>query len=182
MLILHVFLYKQITNTIDSACQIIFAVSYIMVSLSHAIMLRKLEMGLAWVVFVLVVTCLGDVGAYFAGRFLGKHQLAPTISPAKTIEGLGGAFAGALVGMVVIKLIFPDLPTCSVLIPLSLCIAAAGSLGDLGDSAIKRRLKIKYFGSIMPGHGGVMDRADSLILSFPTTFYFLLFSGHVALK
>jgi phosphatidate cytidylyltransferase len=174
VLLVHLFLYEKIQQTVESASQMIFAVGYVIVPLSHAILIRRLDLGVPWIFFVMVVICLGDAGAYFVGRSYGKHRFSGKVSPSKTVEGLGGGVSGNLLGMVVSRLLFPELPAFEVLLVLTLLLALAGPLGDLSASAIKRRLAIKDFGSIMPGHGGVMDRADSLIFAFPTTYYFLL--------
>ncbi len=110
-------------------------------------------------------TYLTDTGAYFCGRFFGRHKLNERISPKKTIEGsVGGWFAGAAVSFVFGYFYVPELPflflcLTSVLMPL------AGQLGDLAFSAIKRHDGIKDFGNIFPGHGGVLDRIDSLIFN-----------------
>jgi phosphatidate cytidylyltransferase len=178
VVLLHLLLYNVIENTVESVSQMIFAPAYAVVPLCHAILLGKLEAGIAWVFFVLVVVCLGDAGAYFAGKYAGKHRFSAKVSPSKTIEGLVGGVGGNFVGMLIMKLVQPDLPALSVLTQLTLLLAVAGPFGDLCASAVKRRLAIKDFGSLMPGHGGVMDRADSLILAFPTAFYFLILAGH----
>lgn len=174
VLVIHLFLYETIDRTVDSASQMIFAVLYVIVPLSHAILVRRLDLGVTWVLFIMLVICLGDAGAYFVGRAYGRRRFWEKVSPSKTVEGLGGGVAGNLLGMAVSKALFPELPALGILLALTLLLAIAGPLGDLIASAIKRRLAIKDYGSIMPGHGGVMDRADSLILAFPTTYYFLL--------
>jgi len=181
-IIIHLFVYHRIERSVESASQMIFALAYVIAPLSHAILLRRLEMGVAWIFFVLLVVCLGDTGAYFAGRFLGKHPLWPSVSPSKTVEGLGGCLVGGLLGMLVVKTVFPGLPSIQTLLFLTVALVVAGPLGDLCASMIKRKLDIKDFGSIMPGHGGVMDRADSLILAFPVTYYFLLLLSNSAPK
>lgn len=84
--------------------------------------------------------------------------------------------------MLAVKTVFPGLPSIQALLFLTVALAVAGPLGDLCASMIKRKLDIKDFGSIMPGHGGVMDRADSLILAFPVTYYFLLLLSNSAPK
>ncbi len=180
VLLIHLFLYERIERTVDSASQMLFAIMYVIVPLSHAILVRRLDLGVPWILFIMVVICLGDAGAYFVGRSYGKHRFSAKVSPSKTVEGLGGGVAGNLLGMMASKLLFPELPTFEVLLVLTLLLAIAGPLGDLIASAIKRRLAIKDYGSIMPGHGGVMDRADSLILAFPTTYYFLLAAHSVS--
>ncbi|MEW6349522.1 MAG: phosphatidate cytidylyltransferase [Thermodesulfobacteriota bacterium] len=179
VLILHLALYHVIENTIESTAEMVLALAYVAVPLSHAVALRKLDEGIGWVFFVLLTICLGDVGAYFTGRYLGRHRITPNVSPGKTLEGLGGVLLGSFAGMLVIKLVFPGLPDLvRVLVPLTVALAVVGPLGDLLASAIKRKVGIKDYGSIFPGHGGVMDRADSLILAIPVTFYYLVLFGY----
>lgn len=177
IVILHLVLYSLIENTVDSAGQMLLVSTYAVVPLAHAVLLGRLYMGAGWVFFVLVVTCLGDVGAYFAGKYLGKHRLAPAVSPGKTIEGLFGGVAGNFVGMLIAEAVLVDLASLPVLVQATLLLAVLGPVGDLCASALKRRLAIKDFGSFMPGHGGIMDRADSLILAFPAVYYFLTLTG-----
>jgi phosphatidate cytidylyltransferase len=173
----HLFFYNVIENTIESASQIIFACGYLVVPLSHAISLSRMDYGNIWIIFCLVVVCLGDAGAYFGGKYLGRRRLSTHVSPSKTIEGLIGGFGGNLLGMLLMKLIAPNLAPLWALFQLSVIIAVVAPIGDLCASALKRRLGIKDFGSIIPGHGGVLDRADSLIPAIPTVFYFVVLSG-----
>lgn len=113
-----------------------------------------------------------DTGAYFAGRAFGKHKLAPGISPGKTVEGLiGGLVAAAAFGALATVWFFPELPF-QFSIPLAILMAAVGVLGDLAESAMKRGSKAKDAASILPGHGGLLDRLDSLLLSAPILYYF----------
>jgi len=177
IVILHLILYGLIENTVDSAGQMLLVCMYAVVPLGHAVLLGRLVMGAGWVFFVLAVICLGDVGAYFGGKYLGKHRLAPAISPGKTIEGLFGGIAGSFVGMLIAEALLPGMADLGTLVRATLLLAVLGPVGDLCASALKRRLAIKDFGSIMPGHGGIMDRADSLILAFPALFYFLTLTG-----
>lgn len=113
-----------------------------------------------------------DTGAYFAGRAFGKHKLAPTISPGKTVEGLvGGLVAAAAFAALATFWFFPELPyQCS--IPLAIAMATVGVLGDLAESAMKRGSKTKDAANILPGHGGILDRLDSLLLNAPILYYF----------
>lgn len=177
VLLIHLLLYRRIENTVESASEMVFALTYVMIPLCHAILLRKLEHGVAWIFFVLFVACLGDVGAYFAGKRFGKRHFASHVSPSKTVEGLGGCLAGGIVGMLIVKTAAPALPGYATLLPLAVLLAIVGPTGDLFASMIKRRIGIKDFGGIMPGHGGIMDRADSLILAMPVAYYFILAVG-----
>ncbi|MDA8407945.1 MAG: CDP-archaeol synthase [Deltaproteobacteria bacterium] len=174
---IHLFFYNVIENTIESTSQIIFACAYLVVPLAHAISLSRMDNGNIWIIFSLVVVCLGDAGAYFGGKYLGRRRLSTHVSPSKTIEGLIGGFVGNLLGMLLMKLIAPNLAPLWALFELSVIIALVAPMGDLCASALKRRLEIKDFGSIMPGHGGVLDRADSIIPAIPTVFYFVVLSG-----
>ena len=113
-----------------------------------------------------------DTGAYFAGRALGKHKLAPEISPGKTWEGLiGGLIAAAAFAALATYWFFPELPY-RFSIPLAMVMAGVGVLGDLAESAMKRGSNTKDAASILPGHGGLLDRLDSLLLNAPILYYF----------
>ena len=113
-----------------------------------------------------------DTGAYFAGRAFGKHKLAPVISPGKTVEGLmGGLIAAAAFAALATFWFFPELPY-QYSIPLAVVMAGIGVLGDLAESAMKRGSKTKDAATILPGHGGLLDRLDSLLLNAPVLYYF----------
>lgn len=116
-----------------------------------------------------------DIGAYFFGRAFGKHKLAPSISPGKTVEGLIGGLLFAAAGAAVATLtFFQELPF-QWSIPLGLVLAGVGVLGDLAESAMKRGSKTKDAASILPGHGGFLDRLDSLLFGAPILYYFARF-------
>lgn len=122
--------------------------------------------------FFFLVLMGSDTGAYFAGRAFGKHKLAPAISPGKTVEGLiGGLIAAAAFAALSTFWFFPELPY-QFSIPLAMVMAAVGVLGDLAESAMKRGSKTKDAASILPGHGGLLDRLDSLLLNAPILYYF----------
>lgn len=116
-----------------------------------------------------------DIGAYFAGKALGKHKLAPGISPGKTVEGLiGGILAGAGFGALATFWFFPELPY-KWSVPLAAVMAVVGVLGDLAESAMKRGAGAKDAASTLPGHGGFLDRLDSLLFNAPILYYFANF-------
>lgn len=125
--------------------------------------------------FFFVVIFGSDSGAYFAGRAFGKHKLAPSISPGKTVEGLiGGLVAAAGFAALCTFMFFPELPY-KFSIPLAAVMAVVGVLGDLTESAMKRGSKTKDAASILPGHGGLLDRLDSLLFNAPILYYFARF-------
>lgn len=122
--------------------------------------------------FFFAVIFGSDSGAYFAGRAFGKHKLAPAISPGKTIEGLiGGLLAAAVIAAACSWLFFPELNVWFA-IGLGTVMAAVGVLGDLAESAMKRGSGTKDAANILPGHGGLLDRLDSLLLNAPILYYF----------
>ncbi|MCW2277907.1 phosphatidate cytidylyltransferase [Heliophilum fasciatum] len=141
--------------------------------LSYLLLLRQFPQGEWTVLLTFLLTWATDTGAYFAGRFLGRHRLAPRVSPKKTWEGsIGGALLASLVAMVCGPLWFPQIDVLSWAIA-ALIISALGQFGDLVESALKRMAGIKDSGTILPGHGGVLDRFDSTLWTAPAMYYFL---------
>ena len=125
--------------------------------------------------FFFLVIFGSDAGAYFAGKALGKHKLVPTISPGKTVEGLiGGIIAAAAFGALSTFWFFPELPH-QFSIPLAIVMAIVGVLGDLAESAMKRGSGAKDAATVLPGHGGLLDRLDSLLFNAPILYYFARF-------
>lgn len=121
--------------------------------------------GGTWVVLAMALAWGSDTGAYFAGRFFGKRKLAPAISPAKTVEGAIGGLAASVFFAVIGSLFFlPELPLAHA-IPLAIVANALGQAGDLAESLIKRSTGVKDSGSILPGHGGLLDRIDALMFT-----------------
>lgn len=154
----------------------IFASAFISLTMSTLLYLNRTggKHGLFYVVLTLCGAWLADSGAYFAGTFLGKHKLCPNISPKKTVEGLiGGVITNGLIfvilGLGYTKLIASDDITANyiLLFILGMICALLGLLGDLSASLLKRQTGIKDYGNIMPGHGGVMDRFDSVLFVAP---------------
>lgn len=135
---------------------------------------RNLSDGAWWVVCALVVTWMNDTTAYFAGRFLGKHKLYEAVSPKKTVEGAVGGLAGSVLGAVLAHFWF--LPSLELVpgIVLALIAGALGQAGDLGESLLKRSFGVKDSGAIVPGHGGILDRVDALMLTAAVTFLYTL--------
>ena len=148
-------------------------------------MFRYEEHGVFFIVYTLVTTWMADGGAYFAGTFFGKHKLSPEISPKKTWEGFVGgvicsALSGALCGFgyeLLDRIALGGESTLRVNIPIlaatGFFVAWLGLLGDLSMSLLKRQCGVKDFGNILPGHGGVMDRFDSVVFTAP--FVYLVF-------
>lgn len=124
--------------------------------------------GPVWVVFLLLLVWGADTGAYFAGRAWGRHRLAPRISPGKTWEGvIGGAVAALVVGLGFVAWMDPVRPAWPILALLAAVVIAVSVLGDLFESLLKRQQGVKDSGALLPGHGGLLDRVDSLTAAAP---------------
>ncbi len=155
----------------QAVCTAVFAGLAVPYLLGALIRLRVMENGKFFIIAAFVLTMLPDSGAYFVGRALGKHKLCPVISPHKTVEGaLGGAAAG-VIGMLLYGLILQlgfdfkvNYLLCAV---YGILGAGASMLGDLGFSVIKRQARIKDYGNLLPGHGGILDRFDSTTVVAP---------------
>jgi phosphatidate cytidylyltransferase len=145
-------------------------VLYVGLLLPHFIWLQRLDGGPGWVAFVIAVGMAGDTGGYFVGRSWGRRRLIPRVSPGKTVEGAFGILLGSVLGGVFANLFFLHGRTWSEILSLALIMGVIGQLGDLSESVMKRSFGAKESGWIFPGHGGVLDRIDSLL--FPVTFVY----------
>ncbi|MFD1774408.1 phosphatidate cytidylyltransferase [Paenibacillus rhizophilus] len=134
--------------------------------------------GLFWTFLLLCCIWGSDAGAYFVGRAWGKAKLWPAISPNKTVEGAVGGVIIAMAIAIVFALISPDLLTFGRAMIIGLATAVVGQLGDLVQSAYKRTYGIKDSGSLLPGHGGILDRCDSWIIVFPFVHILMLIPYH----
>jgi len=148
---------------------------YIPLSLATIVLLRNGSDGVAWVFFLLFIVFSGDVGAFYAGRFFGRRKLSPTISPGKTVEGaIGGLLTSIVVGFGFHLIFLPHLNPVAVL-GLLICVNSAAQAGDLFESELKRAAGVKDSGSILPGHGGILDRIDALLFAAPVAWIFKTF-------
>jgi phosphatidate cytidylyltransferase len=146
--------------------------------LSYWLSLRGLGDGRSWVYLAILTTFANDTGAFFIGRATGKHKLAPTISEGKTREGaIGGlicAVLGALIVAAVLNLISPfDFKYWQIIL-IGLIIGLFAQLGDLVESLLKRNMEVKESGNLLPGHGGILDRFDSLIFVGAVVYYYVI--------
>lgn len=131
--------------------------------------------GPGFVVLTLMLSWLSDTGAYFAGRFLGKHKLYEAVSPKKTVEGAIGGLFGSVGGAVLGSFFYlKSLPVVHGVV-LGLVAGALGQLGDLGESLLKRSTGVKDSGGIVPGHGGILDRVDALLVTASLTYLYVVF-------
>ncbi len=155
-----------------------FSLVYGVLFIMHLSYIRMMDHGKALVIFAFLGAWMPDTFAFFAGRFFGKHKLIPQVSPKKTIEGSVGAVLGAVITFMAYGLILQFGLGYTVnylwLALLSLACGVVSQFGDLAASVIKRECGKKDFGNLIPGHGGMLDRIDSLVFIAPLIYYFLL--------
>jgi len=148
------------------------SVLYVGLLPSSAVAVRGLENGVLWVIGLLGVTYLGDVGAYFSGRAFGKHKLAPRLSPKKTIEGVIGGYVVS-VGAFTTFVLLTGIGGIALALTVGFAANTVGIIGDLAASSIKRAAGVKDSGRFLAGHGGVLDRIDSVLFSLPVGYLLL---------
>jgi phosphatidate cytidylyltransferase len=158
--------------TFDEAGFMILASVYVGFGFHYFMYARFLDNGLALIFFLLILIWATDSGAYFAGRSFGRHKLWPEISPKKTIEGSLGGIALAYIAGLIFVMVVPVFDSLWTVILVILTVSVAGQLGDLVESAFKRHYAVKDSGHVLPGHGGILDRFDSLIFVMPILYLF----------
>lgn len=153
----------------------LFGLIYITIPSLLVVMIYSLRKG-EWILFfILSIVWIGDTGAYVIGSRLGRHKLYPAVSPKKTIEGsLGSLIFSILASLVLTGYLLPEITLADALL-LGLGISVASQLGDLSESLIKRRAGVKDSGNLFPGHGGMLDRIDSLLFAVPFVYFYLWF-------
>lgn len=176
-IILILLIYTVIVKnryTFDHAAFSVLAALYVGIGFYYFIETRIV--GIEYVVYALMVIWTTDSGAYFVGRKLGKRKLWPEISPNKTVEGFFGGILSAVVFACVFQYFYAIASTYVILIAVTIIASIFGQLGDLVESALKRHYAIKDSGKLLPGHGGILDRFDSLLFVLPL-LHFLHFVG-----
>ena len=169
--------FRFITNIFDTFSRYVLGLFYVGFLMSHLILLWKLPEGPSWLIVLSSITAGSDSGAYYCGRIFGRTKLCPNISPKKTIEGVvGGVAAG-----IALAVFFASFLLTSVnwlfLILISALLVGVGIVGDLTESVMKRGTNIKDSGTIFSGHGGMLDRMDSILLAGPFLYYLLLMAS-----
>ena len=144
---------------------------YLGVTISYLVALRQRSNGFNWAITAFVVTWACDAMAYFVGRSFGRHKLWPRISPKKTWEGIAGGTVGAIVAGLALGVWLLGIPWWQGIL-LGALVAVAAPFGDLAESLFKRQANVKDSSQLIPGHGGVLDRIDSLLFVFPIVTYF----------
>ena len=150
-----------------------FGICYVNWLIGYGFWLRDLELGKEWVLLLVWVTWLGETAAYLVGTAIGRHPLAPTISPKKTMEGaLAQLIVSVLAALLARVWFFPVLSAENAVV-VGVLLGIAGQVGDLVESALKRSVGTKDTGRLIPGHGGMLDRIDSLLFNTPVLYFYV---------
>ena len=168
--------YSRLESPLSILCRGALGLLFVGFLASHLVLLHALEYGAHWLIILTGVTAGSDTGAYYVGTGWGKRKLCPKISPNKTVEGGLGGIAGGVTAALVLSSIFPVNAGFLGVAALAVLLSVAGMVGDLLESVIKRGTGSKDSGGLLGGHGGVLDRADSLFLAGPLLYYILLYS------
>jgi phosphatidate cytidylyltransferase len=163
---------STLEDALNQVAYSFLGVVYVSGLMGYFILLRGMEHGNHILFYLFMVIWSGDIAAYYVGKTIGKTPLAPRISPGKTLEGSGAGLVGSVGGGVAAQLLFFEtLPLNHCLIMALLC-GTMGQIGDLAESLFKRRAGVKDSGSLIPGHGGVLDRLDSLMFAGPAFYIY----------
>ena len=175
LFLFYLIAYSHIPDLSRDLMVNVLALLYLPLLLGHFVWLRYLSDGEWWVFWLLMVIMAGDTGAFYAGRTWGKTKLYPEVSPGKTWAGVaGGTAAAVIVGAALGRWALPSMSLMG-LAALALLLAVVGLLGDLFESMLKRQAQVKDASEILPGHGGMLDRLDSLLFAAPLVVYIRLF-------
>ena len=173
--LLFLFRIKDVPVAAREISYATLAFLYIPMLLMHLVMIRQLAYGVQWLLVIMLIVMTNDSAAYYAGSAFGKHRLYPLVSPKKSIEGALGGLVGSIGGTLLARFtFFPQLTLLDALLT-AVFIGMIGQAGDLFESLLKRSFGVKDSGSIIPGHGGVLDRLDSIIFAAPATYYYAIF-------
>ncbi len=140
---------------------------------SHLVLIHELRDGRDWLLLAVMSVFATDTAAYFTGRTLGRHKMAPRISPKKTWEGGGGGLVGGVAAVLALSAAFDLDASTAQIMGLAVILPVAAQLGDLAESALKRSMGVKDMGGLLPGHGGVADRLDSVLFAAPMLYYWV---------
>lgn len=167
---------KDLKASLDDSAYSFMGFIYVTYMLSYAVLFKNGSMGPWLLLLICLIVWSNDIFAYYTGRLIGKTKMSPRVSPNKTIEGLVGGLIGGVVVAFVFNYFYEDIDFKNIeLIVLALIIGLAGVFGDLFESLLKRAGDVKDSGTIIPGHGGVLDRIDSLIFAIPVGWYSFLY-------
>ena len=168
---------SDLTDSLNWLLGILLAVVYLAIPLTAFVGIKGIAGGGYWILLVLVIVWANDTFAYYTGRLVGLKKLSPVISPNKTYEGaIGGLVGGVIIALLYNYFLGMELGFFECVF-VAIVLGIIGITGDLVESLIKRACDVKDSGNLIPGHGGLMDRIDSLIFTVPALYYYLLWQG-----
>jgi phosphatidate cytidylyltransferase len=169
------FTRQEFVTSVQSAAFTLLGVFYVGWLFSYVLLLRLLIDGPYYVFYIFGVVWLGDAAALIVGTLIGRHKLAPSISPRKTIEGAIGGLLGSLCGATFGGLWLVGHFTLTQCLAVGCMLAGLGQLGDLSESLLKRSAGVKDSGVLIPGHGGILDKVDGILFGAPALYYYILY-------
>lgn len=181
LILLTIYVFAFPKYEIKQVMRVFFTFFYVVVCLGYIYMIRGLSNGVLFTILILVCTCGNDICAYAVGILIGRHKIFPNLSPKKSVEGfiggiVGAAILGGIYGMIFRNYAdYGDYNYVLIFAVVSAIGALPAVVGDLAASAIKRNYGIKDYGRLIPGHGGIMDRFDSMIFTAPIIYYLVIF-------
>ncbi len=169
--------FRFVANSFETLSRYALGIVYIGFLTSHLVLILRLPDGAAWLLILTSITAGSDSGAYYCGRAFGSRKLSPNVSPKKTVEGaVGGLLFGVVFAVFFAWLLLPGVHWWF-LCPVAALLTGVGIVGDLTESVIKRGTDTKDSGRILAGHGGILDRIDSLLFAGPFLYYILALAG-----
>lgn len=172
---LFLFRIRDIRQSAGEVALLLMGLLYVPLLLGHLVLLRGTPHGIQWVFLLLVIVMAGDSAAFYVGSSIGRKKLYPIVSPNKSMEGALGGVAGSIGGALIAKFTFFQELALLDAVVAALLLGVLGQLGDLFESLLKRSFGVKDSGTIIPGHGGVLDRLDSILFAAPAAFYYTYF-------
>ncbi len=168
--------YATINNPYDHMAHLVLGLVLISFACAHCTMIMARPQGYLWLLLLTAISVASDTFAYYTGSLFGKNKLCLAISPGKTVEGFIGGLVGGVVAALLVAVCFlPEFTLWKIGIIAAL-LSCIGVIGDLTESVIKRASGVKDSGAILPGHGGILDRIDSLLLTAPVLYYIIYFN------
>lgn len=169
--------YSRLADPLALLSRLSLGAVYVGFLVAHLILIWTLPEGNYWLIILVAITAGSDSGAYYTGKNFGRRKLCESVSPNKTVEGALGGIACGLVVAIVFSFLLLGAVKWLVIVPIAIVLTVVGIIGDLCESVIKRGTNTKDSGRILLGHGGILDRVDSMILAAPLLYYLHVFTG-----
>ncbi len=173
IMIARLFSGRPVDGALGDVASTFLGVFYVAMLFAFQVAIRTGPDGKQWLVFLYFIIWATDIGAYSIGRPFGKHRLYEKVSPKKSMEGLAGALAAAAGMALLCRVWFMPPISMPEAVVIALVLAVAGTIGDLVESMFKRSAGVKDSGGVIPGHGGILDRMDSMLFAAPVLYYYL---------